>query len=120
VQLDVRILTGSDGRLKGQRHLCVDVGGLRSGETRRIRGMHVGRVELGHHHGVGTGRVGDAQPEDAILKSGPRVDGSPPIEGLVPLLVGIAISPIERLFLYFYRPGLYLHPLGVAEALACY
>ena len=42
--------------------------------------MHVGRVELGHHHGVGPGGVGNAQAQDAILETGPGVDRSEPVE----------------------------------------
>jgi len=39
--------------------------------------MHVGRVELGHHDGVCPGRVGHAEPEDAILKTSACVDQVP-------------------------------------------
>ena len=82
--------------------------------------MHVGRIELGHHNAIRPGRVGHAEAQNAILKAGPGVDRGEPVKRLVSLLVGIAISPVDRLFLYFYRPGLYLQPLGLADALACY
>ena len=82
--------------------------------------MHVGRVELGHHDGVGPGRIGDGQPEDTILETSAGVDRGEPVKRLVSLLIGIAVAPVDRLFLYFYRPGLYLQPLGLADALACY
>jgi hypothetical protein len=120
VELDIAVLTGGDGRLKGQRDLSIYVARLGYGQTGRSRSVHIRRVELGHYNGVGPGRVGDGQPEDAIFKTGPGVDRGKPVKRLVPLLVGIAVSPVDRLFLYFYRPGLYLQPLGLAEALACY
>ena len=96
--------------------------------------MHVSRIELGYHYGVSPGRVGDAQPEYPILETCPCVDGGEPVKGLVPLLVGIAITPIDDLLgrdglfpykgevtasgsclyelipIVSYRPGLYLHP----------
>ena len=59
--------------------------------------MHVSGIELGHHYRIGPGRVRDAQPEDSILKPGPGVDRGEPVERLVPLLVGIAITPIYNL-----------------------
>jgi hypothetical protein len=97
--------------------------------------MHVGRIELGHHHGVRPGRVGHAEPEYAILKAGPCVDRREPVKTLVTLLVGIAVTPVDDLLgryglfpykgevtcsgsclyelvvpIVSYRPGLYLHP----------
>ena len=120
MQLDIAVLTGGDGRLEGKGSFCVDIGGLSRYQSCRRGGVHVGRVELGHHNAICPGRVGDGQPEDPILETGPGVDRREPIKRLVSLLVGVAVSPVNRLFLYFYRPGLYLHPIGVAGALACY
>jgi len=120
VQLYIAVLTGGDGRLEGQRDLSIYVARLGYRQTGRCRSVHVGRVELGHHYRIGPGRVSDAKPEDAILETGSCVDRGEPIEGLVSLLIGIAVAPVDRLFLYFYRPGLYLQPLGLADALACY
>jgi len=96
VQLHIAILTGGDGRLKGQRNLGVNICGLCCHQSCTRDRVHVGRVELGHHNGVCPGRVGDGQPEDAILETGPGVDGREPIEGLVSLLVGIPVAPVDR------------------------
>jgi len=59
--------------------------------------VHVGRVELGHNHGVCPGGVRDAQPKYAILEARPGIDRGEPVKTLVPLLVGIAITPIDNL-----------------------
>jgi len=120
MELDIAILPGCDGSLQRKRNLRVDIGRLGRCKVGCGGRVHVGRVELGHHHGVGPGRVRDAQPQYAILETSPGIDRGEPIEGLVSLLVGIAVTPVDRLFLYFYRPGLYLQPLGLADALACY
>ena len=59
--------------------------------------MHVSRIELCNDNGVCPGGVGDAQPEDPILKTCAGIDGGKPVEGLVPLLVRIAITPVDNL-----------------------
>ena len=77
MQLDIAVLTGGDGRLEGQRDLGIYVGRLSYGQTGRSRSVHVGRVELGHHYRICPGRVGDGQPEDAILETSACVDQVP-------------------------------------------
>jgi len=59
--------------------------------------VHVGGVELGHHNTICPGRVGDGQPEDAILETSACVDGRKPVKRLVALLVGIAVTPVDDL-----------------------
>ena len=59
--------------------------------------MHVGRVELGHYHGVGPGRIGHAQTQYAVLETGPGVNGGEPVKALVSLLVRVAITPVDNL-----------------------
>ena len=97
MQLDITILTGCDSSLKGKRDLRIYICWLCRGQIRRCGGVHVGRVELGHHNGVCPGGVCNAQTKNAILKSGPGIDGRKPVEALVPLLVGVAISPVDNL-----------------------
>ena len=59
--------------------------------------MHVSRVELCNNNGVGPGGVGDAQTEDTVLKPCSGIDGGEPVKRLVPLLVRIAITPVDNL-----------------------
>ena len=59
--------------------------------------MHVSRIELCNDNGVCPGRVGNAQAKNAILKTCAGVDGGEPVERLVPLLVRIAITPVDNL-----------------------
>ena len=59
--------------------------------------MHVSRIELCNDNGVCPGGVGDAQPEDPILKTCSGIDGGEPVKRLVPLLVRIAITPVDNL-----------------------
>ena len=77
MELDIAILTGCDGRLQGQGDFSVDIGRLSRGQIRRRHRVHIGRVELGHHHTIRPGRVGDGQPEDAILETSACVDQVP-------------------------------------------
>ena len=59
--------------------------------------MHVGGVELCHHDRICPGRVGHAEPEDAVLKPCGGVDGREPVKRLVALLVGVTIPPVDDL-----------------------
>ena len=80
MELDIAIFPGCYGSLQRQRDLRVDVGWLSRCQTGGRHGVHVGGVELGHHNAVCPGRVGHAEPEDAILETGPGVDRSEPVE----------------------------------------
>ena len=116
MQLDITILTGCDSSLKGKRDLRIYICWLCRGQIRRCGGVHVGRVELGNDHGVGPSRVCNAPPEDAILEPGPGIDGCEPVEGLVPLLVGIAITPVDDLL---GRDSLFPYKGEVASSGSC-
>ena len=59
--------------------------------------MHVSRVELCNNNGVGPGRVGHAQPENTVLETSTGIDSGEPVKRLVPLLVRIAITPVDNL-----------------------
>ena len=134
VQLNIAIFPGCDGSLEGKRYFGVYIGRWGRCEVSRGRGVHVGCIEFCNHYGVGPGRVSDTQTKNAVLETCSSVYGCEPVKALVPLLVGVAITPVnyllgrDGLFPYegevtasgsclyelfpivSYRPGLYLHP----------
>jgi hypothetical protein len=78
--------------------------------------MHVGRVELGHHHRVCPGRVGNTKPEYAILETGPGVDRREPVKRLVSLLVGVTVAPVDNLL---GRYGLFPYEGEITGSRSC-
>ena len=101
--------------------------------------MHERSLKLCNHYAVGPGGVGDRKKKDPVFESGPGVHRGKPVEGLVPLLVGIAVTPVNHLLrgdrllpykgevpgtgvtfyelfpIVSYRPGLYLRPSSYAN-----
>ena len=117
VQLDIAVFTGCYSSLQRKRDLRVDIGWLSRDQRGAGHRVHVGRVELCHHNGVCPGRVGDAEAENAILETGPGVDGRKPVKTLVPLLVGIAVAPVDDLL---GRYGLFPYEGEIAGSRSCF
>jgi len=111
MELDIAILTGCDGRLQRKRDLRVNVTWLSRRETGCRCRVHVSRVELGHHDAIGPGGVCNAKPENAVLEACGSVDGRPPVERLITLLVGVAVAPVDNLLSW---DGLFPYEVEVA------